>query len=198
MKTRRIRYGLLISMLVLGLGTRPASAVINLVFSGTAGSPIIGYSISGSGTFSFGGTNSIIRVLNLTGDPFGVAFVSEMTYAVTGTGTLTNTSTSQSTTLSGITFDHAGMPGDAADDLRLDFVSNLTAVGGQSYTMSGSGTFDVSSKSATYSDFNPGSGAGVVSGSGLGVDGVVVTVPEPSRMLLAVAGIVVIAMRRRR
>ncbi|NNM30506.1 MAG: hypothetical protein HKO57_13375 [Akkermansiaceae bacterium] len=196
MKTRTKQFGTVAALLL--MGALPGAGAVSLVFSGTPGSSIINYTLSGAGIFSAGGLDNMIVVVALSSDPFDPIFNVTQNYGITGTGILTNTTTAQSTSLVNIRFDHDDPVGGGQDDLRLDFNSNLAVTNGDAYTISGNGTIDVSPAGATFSDFNLGTGSGIVTGSGLVVDGLSLTiVPEPSGTVLAMLGLV-LGLRRRR
>ncbi|MEM7144681.1 MAG: hypothetical protein AAF591_06075 [Verrucomicrobiota bacterium] len=177
------------SLGLLTLTTQPSQAV-SVAFSSDPGSPFTEYTLSGSGTFSFGGF--VLPSIGLNQLNFD-AFNTNIGSTISGTGVMTNVTTGAIANVLSITLTDGGA-GPNVDSMVIALVGGLFINGGDSYTITGTGTIGVGGEST----FNAGSGtflnAGVVNNGSLAVT----IVPEPSRSLFALVGASAIVLSRRK
>jgi hypothetical protein len=182
--------------------SRQAAAQLIMELSGTPGSSIVEFILSGEDV----ATDSFESVLGIGFDivddfnPFPPAangsdfgrFVIQ-----TGSASLSNITQDRAVAVSNLFLQDSELFGVDRFGVRAGVIPIFT---GDTISWTGSGTIDLSTKGLTFSDLRVGSGVGVVdlAGVAVGIDGVLQIVPEPAAaLLLSPLGFTWVASRRR-
>jgi hypothetical protein len=180
----------LLAALALASSLSTASAQMVMELSGSPGSPIVSYSLSGSATnVTYDGTYTGFIFDNTTGPYHFPAAISSTGYGVfdfTGTVTLTDETEDRSIGVDALVLQSKYLFG--AERFGVDTTDLVDMNAGEIFTWSGSGTIDLSSTGLTFSDLTGGSVGGLQND----MPGFLIVdasaVPEPSTLALAGLG----------
>lgn len=176
----------MITIFVVGIGIARTNAAVELTLSGTPGSSLIDFSVSGTGTIQSGllFVSAVdLKLSRISFDALNSNFSPITSFPVTGNATFVNTSTLESATLTRVfLIDGGSVVG--VDEVTFDLSARVRVDAGQFYSLSGSGTFDIAS-AGSFDAFNLGSGTATP----FGLDYATVSViPEPPRLTIVPGG----------
>ena len=203
------RLGVFCCLILIGIGEAHGEMIMTL--TGTPGSSIIHWSVSGSdtATASFGYGVCAMFGLDVTDgfDPFPSG-MSGGDYGrnplASGGGTVSNLTDGVTEPITGITLQDSDLFGVARFGARYEGTFHYGA--GDVFSWQGSGTIDLSSRGVTFDDLTQGTGDArtFLDGRDMGIVGrlVVRQVPEPTSIAFAVSAVFSLAFyglhRRRR
>ena len=181
-----------------------ANAAVHLTLSGTPGSSIVNFELSGTGTFTESIAAAHVNGVDFSPfNPLDSGVSTSFNFASGGaTFTIHYTGFDIERTVTGLTLI------DSASSTQPDFIgleiASTSVSPSNNYTMSGSGTINLSSSNIsgspmTFDDLNTGIGS-AASITGMPVDGFNLTIqqiPEPSSLALLGLGGLFITRRRR-
>jgi len=178
----------MIMILVVGIGIARTNAAVELTLSGTSGSSLIDFSVSGTGTIQSGLLLVSLVDLKLSGisfDALNSNFSPITSFPVIGNATFVNTSTLETATLTRV-FLIDGGPVAGVDEVIFDLSTRVNFGSGQFYSLSGSGRFDVAS-AGSFESFNLGSGTATPFGLDYATVSVIPEPPSASQLTIALA-----------
>lgn len=201
--TRTIALFLSAAVIGLGVGCPESSAQMTMTLSGSPGSSVIGYEISGSSiaSSSFGPFVGMVFDMSLGEEPFPAEVTTPPLYEfgvyplASGGGTVTNLTSSQTRPVTGVGLQDSALFGVAR--FGVDFDPGLTIAAGDTLEWTGSGAFDLAPSGVTFDQFVPGvyPGDSFVVG---GFKGILIIVPEPATGVTLLLATLLAGPRRRR
>jgi hypothetical protein len=205
-KTRTLKdYALALAIIVsCALSSSKANAQLRMTLSGTAGSPIITATFSGSSTIV---SQSMYGYVGGMGWEFIPSAFNPFPPAITGAdyGVFQFISGSASISINGATQSMAGVFLQDSSNSPVPGAERFGTTGfsygpqvGEVFEWAGTAAFDVSGKGLTFSDFNGGDSGPISSTIVGGIAGELVIVPEPSTFSISLASLGVVLLVRGR
>lgn len=181
-----------------GLGARAAHADYVVTLTGKPGTSLVHWTVSGGGTFTIGPSYLGSLGIESSIDLFGPELDAATPFIVSGDGILTNTTTNEVVSINKSSFGDS-MP--TPDYFGMQFAPWPTVNPGDTFTLAGSGTLDLSTQGLLFDHMNTGIAVDPSNTVHSGSSTLIIrAVPEPSTLMLATFGVASLGMicRRRR